>query len=73
MNSDIKALKAILNLIKEFSEKIIIKKYKINYERIEANIDSLGDLIGKVELTKNKKFISILKKLKSIIKRELHS
>ena len=72
MNSeDILALKRILNLVEEFFKKNIIRKNKINLEKIKREIEDLSILKETSENIKLKLFSKILKKLNSIIRREI--
>ena len=69
---DILALDKVSDLIKEFSDKNPIKKYTIDYQKIKEKINQLKRLKDEDSDLKHNLFKSILRKLKSIIKREVH-
>ncbi|MFX1449422.1 MAG: hypothetical protein ACFFCM_01185 [Promethearchaeota archaeon] len=72
MEQDLKALDDILELIKKFTDKNPIKKYKINYNRIREKINQLKTLENVDKETKERSIYDILKKIRFIIRREFH-
>lgn len=69
---DILALDRVINLIKDFSNKNPIKKYKINFKNIKEKVNQLKSLKDKDNESKYNLFKIILRKLKLIVKREFH-
>lgn len=67
---DILALEKVIYLIKEFSEKNIIRKKQINFSKLIDNVGSLKSQ-NDVEI-KEKTFNRVLQKLKAIIQQDLH-
>ncbi|MFX1493594.1 MAG: hypothetical protein ACFFBZ_04865 [Promethearchaeota archaeon] len=68
---DIIALEKIFNLVKEFFEKNIIRKSRVNYSKIKKNIKQLKSLEGKYNQEAFNLFKKTLKKLKRLVNREL--
>ena len=69
---DILALDKVIDLIKDFSDKNPIKKYKINFKKIKEKVNELKSIKDKDIKSKYNLFKTILRKLKLIIKREFH-
>jgi len=68
---DIEALDAIIDLVKEFDEKIIIKKPRFNSIKYKNRITQLKRLCNKDEEKTLKEFKKILRKLRSTIKKDV--
>ncbi|MFX0141938.1 MAG: hypothetical protein ACFFDN_50340, partial [Candidatus Hodarchaeota archaeon] len=69
---NILALEKVIDVIKEFSDKNPIKKYKFNYKKIKERINQLKGLKNRDNYSKQELYDAILRKLKVIIKREFH-
>ena len=69
-SEDILALEKVINLIKEFSEKNIIRKKQINFSKLLDKVASLKSQNDKE--IKEKTFNRVLQKLKTIIQQDLH-
>ena len=67
---DFIALEKVIYLIKEFSEKILIKKKKFEFSKLIDKIDSLKSQ-SDINI-KEKTFNRVLRKLKTIIQQDLH-
>ena len=67
-SEDIRALEKIIDQIKNFSDKNLISKKKINFERIRSMLKKMYPKIK----SRDERFQKILRKLKSIIKREIY-
>jgi len=67
-NEDILALEKVIELVREFSNKNPIRKEKINYDKIIGMLDQ----IKQDENSRNEVFFKVLRKLKFILKREIH-
>ncbi len=67
---DISALEKVINLIKEFSEKNLIRKKQINFSKLTDEIESLRSQ-SDIKI-KEKTFNRVLQKLKAIINQDLH-
>ncbi len=72
MEQDLIALVKILELLKKFTDKNPIKKYKINYDRIREKINQLKTLKNLDKKSKEQSFYDILKKIRFIVRREFH-
>ncbi|NVM03528.1 MAG: hypothetical protein HWN67_14460 [Candidatus Helarchaeota archaeon] len=72
MEDDILALNKVIDLIKEFTDKNPIKKYKINYKRIKEKVNQIKNLKIKDIKEKKKLLEGIIRKLELIIRREFH-
>ncbi|MFX0026613.1 MAG: hypothetical protein ACFE8M_09350, partial [Candidatus Hermodarchaeota archaeon] len=68
---DIIALDKIFNLVKEFLEKSVIRKIRVNYNKIKKNIELLKSLKGKYNQEAINIFKKTLKKLNRLVNREL--
>jgi hypothetical protein len=71
-SEDVGALYKILDLIKEFSDKNPIRKEKIDYIAIKAEVKSIGKEVSEGKQQIDAPLMKLLKKLRSIIKREVH-
>ena len=69
-SEDVSALKKVINLIKEFSEKNIIKKKKFNFSKLIDKVESINAFSDLKE--KERVFNRVLQKLKVIIQQDLH-
>jgi hypothetical protein len=67
---DISALEKVINLIKEFSEKNLIRKRQINFSKLIDEVESLRSQ-SDIKI-KEKTFNRVLQKLKAIIQQDLH-
>ncbi|MFX0012203.1 MAG: hypothetical protein ACFE9R_17955, partial [Candidatus Hermodarchaeota archaeon] len=67
---DISALEKVINLVKEFSEKNLIRKRQINFSKLSNEAASLKSQSDTKII--EKKFNRILQKLKSIIQQDLY-
>jgi len=68
---DIEALSLIVDLITQFNEKIIIKRRKFNHLKFKKKISHLKHLINENRGRSLIEFLQILKKLESIIKKDV--
>ena len=73
ISNDILVINSVIRLIKTFSDKNPIRKYKINYDKIEKKVKNLNKLMDTNDKSKYILLKSILRKLKLIIKQEIHS
>ena len=69
-SDDILALIKVIDLIEEFIEKNIIRKYKVNFSEIKRKAISLKSLGIEDNEKKKKQYHSVLKKLSLLVKRE---
>ena len=67
-SEDVSALKKVINLIKEFSEKNIIKKKKFNFSKLIDKVESINAFSDLKE--KERVFNRVLQKLKVIIQQD---
>ncbi|MHA1257084.1 MAG: hypothetical protein ACTSPS_15955, partial [Promethearchaeota archaeon] len=68
---DIKALDEIINLVKTFSKKNIIKRYKVNFNQIENKLNNLKEDRFESGEKKAKFFISLINRLKTDTQKEI--
>jgi len=69
-SDDILALIKVIDLIEEFIGKNIIKKYKINFNKLRKKANHLKSLNIEENETKINLYHSILKKINLLVKRE---
>ncbi|MFX0180630.1 MAG: hypothetical protein ACFE78_10585 [Candidatus Hodarchaeota archaeon] len=68
---DIIALDKVFNLVKEFLEKNVIRKRRVNYNKVKKNIEQLKSLKGKYNQEAINIFKKVLKRLSLLVNREL--
>ena len=69
-SEDISALEKVINLVKEFSEKNLIRKRQINFSKLSSETASLKSQSDSKII--EKRFNRILQKLRSIIQQDLY-
>jgi len=69
---DVGALYKIIDLVKEFSDKNPIRKEKIDYNAMKSEVKSIEKDILENKQQIDSKLMKVLKKLRSIVKREVH-
>jgi len=70
---DIEALKSVLILTKKFFEKILIKKRKFNFKRIENKLEHLRENIDAEKPNIFNKYVKLVKKIRDGIQNEISS
>lgn len=70
---DIDALKSVLSLTKKFFEKILIKKRKFNFKRIENKLEQLRENIEGNKPKIFNKYVKLVKKIRDGIQNEISS